>query len=117
MSAYSDKLKDPRWQKKRLEVLERAGWKCEYCDEDTKTLHVHHGIYWKDFDPWNYPDVTLHCLCEDCHSMVQIWMEEIKDWMGSISILKLAELAEDIIPDFDVVCKLYWDHEHGSKAK
>jgi len=25
--SYSEKLRDPRWQKKRLELLESAGWK------------------------------------------------------------------------------------------
>jgi len=25
---YKEKLLDPRWQKKRLEVLERDGWAC-----------------------------------------------------------------------------------------
>jgi hypothetical protein len=25
---YSDKLKDPRWQKKRLQIMERDNWCC-----------------------------------------------------------------------------------------
>ncbi len=28
---YWQKLQDPRWQRKRLEILNRAGWKCEKC--------------------------------------------------------------------------------------
>jgi hypothetical protein len=39
--SYADLLKDPRWQKKRLEVLESNGWACEACGSATKTLHVH----------------------------------------------------------------------------
>ncbi len=38
MSEYLEKLKDPRWQKKRLAVMERAGWKCQCCSETKKTL-------------------------------------------------------------------------------
>jgi len=28
---YAEKLKDPRWQKKRLERLDLAEWECEIC--------------------------------------------------------------------------------------
>lgn len=65
--SYSEKLKDPRWQKKRLEVLERAGWKCEGCGDAANTLHVHHGHYVKGREPWEYPAHVLWSLCEDCH--------------------------------------------------
>lgn len=41
-SAYSEKLKNPRWQKKRLEIFERDGWKCRACQDEKSTLHVHH---------------------------------------------------------------------------
>ena len=30
-TTYSDKLKSPKWQKKRLEVLNLRGFKCEKC--------------------------------------------------------------------------------------
>lgn len=67
MSAYSEKLKDPRWQKKRLAVIERANWKCEGCGSAKATLHVHHGYYERGKAPWDYDDATLHVLCEECH--------------------------------------------------
>src|SRR5690349_9251321 len=66
MNNYSAKLKDPRWQKKRLSILERAGWKCQCCEDDKSTLQVHHLIY-GDCEPWDVPDETLECLCEACH--------------------------------------------------
>lgn len=28
---YAKKLMDPRWQKKRLEIFKRDGWKCQNC--------------------------------------------------------------------------------------
>ena len=40
--SYKKLLKDPRWQKKRLKVLERAGWACEECGDTKTELHVHH---------------------------------------------------------------------------
>lgn len=64
---YSTKLKDPRWQKKRLEILQRDNWSCQRCGDNKSTLHVHHRRYIPDRDPWDYPDDILVTLCEDCH--------------------------------------------------
>ena len=64
---YSDQLRHPNWQRKRLEVLEAAGWKCESCDASEKTLHVHHKRYVKGREVWDYERSELEALCEDCH--------------------------------------------------
>ena len=53
--SYSDKLKDPKWQQKRLRVLEKAGFRCGRCHVETKMLHVHHAYYEKGVEPWEYP--------------------------------------------------------------
>lgn len=66
-SEYSKKLRDPRWQKKRLEIMQRDGFACQKCGEETKTLNVHHTYYIVGNDPWGYPDASLITLCEDCH--------------------------------------------------
>jgi hypothetical protein len=66
MSTYDGKLKDPRWQKRRLEIFQRDGWRCGRCDNSEQTLHVHHR--WYEGEPWEAPDEALVTLCEDCHS-------------------------------------------------
>jgi hypothetical protein len=63
---YAQKLKDPRWQKRRLHILEQRGWKCERCRDDKTTLHVHHKKY--RGQPWEALDHDLEVLCEPCHS-------------------------------------------------
>jgi hypothetical protein len=68
-SAYSQKLLDPRWQKKRLEILERDSWCCQLCYSETKTLHVHHKKYEYGKDPWNVGDEYLITLCDECHEI------------------------------------------------
>jgi hypothetical protein len=68
MPSYSEKLRDPRWQRLRLEVMERDGFKCQFCFDDKSTLHVHHKVYRKGFQPWDYPADHLITLCELCHS-------------------------------------------------
>lgn len=64
---YSEKLKDPRWQKKRLEIFERDEWACQRCGDDTETLNVHHLLYQKGKEPWDYEDKLLITLCSSCH--------------------------------------------------
>ena len=66
---YSAKLKDPRWWKKRLKILERDKWTCQkqLCLDTESTLMVHHRLYLPNTEPWDYPDELLVTLCEDCH--------------------------------------------------
>jgi hypothetical protein len=65
---YSEKMKDPRWQRKRLEVFERDEWCCQVCCDDSATLNVHHRYYLNNKEPWEYPNEALITLCEDCHN-------------------------------------------------
>lgn len=64
---YFEKFKDPRWQKKRLEILERDEWRCRVCGDKDMQLNVHHTIYYEDTDPWKYANRNLITLCEACH--------------------------------------------------
>ena len=66
--SYIEKLKDPRWQKKRVEILERDHWSCVSCREKTQTLHVHHLFYLYGKEPWDIPNGFLITLCEKCHN-------------------------------------------------
>lgn len=78
-SSYQDALRDPRWQKKRLKILERDGWKCVECNAEDKPLHVHHSYYHPGFEgPWAYPDHSLLTLCEECHSVEESLLSEIR---------------------------------------
>ena len=64
---YFEKLKDPRWQKKRLEILERDKWTCRYCGEKERKLHVHHLFYIPKTEPWEIHNGFLITLCDKCH--------------------------------------------------
>lgn len=67
---YKEKLKDQRWVKRRMEIMERDNHRCMICGEDTSRLNVHHLHYKKGAEPWEYGDNELATLCEDCHKMV-----------------------------------------------
>lgn len=67
---YAEKLKHPKWQKKRLEILERDSFTCSYCGDTETTLHVHH-LEYKGKNPWDTPSDSLVCACEDCHEFLE----------------------------------------------
>lgn len=75
-STYWQKLQDPRWQKKRLEILNRDGFKCRVCGCEQRQLQVHHGYYISKRDPWNYPDSSLKTLCSVCHEQETLIVNE-----------------------------------------
>lgn len=68
--SYAEKLKDPRWQRKRLEVMEETDFRCELCGDHESTLNVHHKMYLKGKDPWEYYRNQLAVLCDRCHENV-----------------------------------------------
>jgi len=79
--SYFDLLKDPRWQRLRLELMQRANFSCQECGAKDKMLTVHHGYYEFEMRPWEYPAESLHCLCEECHECAQqsyrLWKQMI----------------------------------------
>lgn len=92
---YAEKLRDPRWQKRRLEILDKAKFHCLNCDSTDKELHVHHLLYERGKDPWEYEDKLLLPLCKDCHEL-------IADMQADVTKL-LAEFTPDV-----------WGELHGA---
>lgn len=67
MSLYSEKLKHPRWQRKRLEIFQRDNWRCRQCGDPDTELVVHHKVYRAGVEPWEYGGGDLVTLCVNCH--------------------------------------------------
>jgi hypothetical protein len=84
--SYSQKLLDPRWQKKRLEVLDAAEFQCEICGDSKSTLHVHHKQYIKGHEVWEYEREQLACLCETCHQNQHIEELRFQDLLSRIPL-------------------------------
>lgn len=70
MSSYSKLLRDPRWQRMRLEIFSRDNWACEFCLDTNSELQVHHDYYIYGLKPWEYPTSILRTLCDACHELV-----------------------------------------------
>lgn len=66
-STYAERLKDPRWQRRRLEVMNRDGFACRFCGDAETTLNVHHKYYLPKYMPWDYPAESCITLCRCCH--------------------------------------------------
>jgi hypothetical protein len=89
---FLDQYKDPRWQKKRLEIMKRDEFRCQVCGEKEITLNVHHRIYFNDKKIWEYEDNHLITLCENCHELAHIAREQIK--------LNIADIHEMFLSDY-----------------
>ena len=72
---YSDLLNDPRWQKKRDEILSRDEHHCRLCGK-SNDLHVHHILYEDNTEPWDYDESYLITVCEFCHNRIHSQMQE-----------------------------------------
>lgn len=98
---YANKLKNPKWQKKRLEILSRDEFTCQHCQDKEETLHVHHMYYEYGKNPWEYDSASLVTLCSGCHEIESEHIKEISPRL--LNILKanlfsyeLERLAEAI---------------------
>lgn len=79
---YYEQLKDPRWQKKRLEIFTRDNFTCISCGSFHETLHVHHGVYIKGLKAWQYESKHLHTLCYSCHDTTELFIPTIYQLIG-----------------------------------
>ena len=68
MSSYSELLKRPEWNIKRIEILKRDNFTCQLCNTTYEEMHVHH-LYYEDHwpPPWEYDNEALITLCANCH--------------------------------------------------
>lgn len=124
-SSYLEKLKDPRWQRRRLQIMDLHNFECSSCGDKTKTLHVHHKAYKKNAEPWEYQDHELDCICEDCHeyeTFLDKYLEESlyqfkTDFCNSPNKLTLIGFIEGQLlgsgPGHEKIKVLSWEHAHG----
>jgi hypothetical protein len=98
---YSDWFLDPRWQKKRLEVLERDNWTCQLCgyqfeqnaEHVQKPLDVHHLRYVRGRKPFEYENEDLVTLCRPCHSV-----QDRRGGLTSVGAIIPGVLADMVAP-------------------
>lgn len=94
-SDYAAKLRDPRWQRRRLAVFARDDWTCRFCGETRHTLHVHHLAYESGREPWEYPLESLLTVCEPCHELERRRDRLERQLVRAIRLAGLNALAVD----------------------
>lgn len=89
---YSEQLRDPRWQRRRLAILNRSDFSCEECGDASSTLNVHHRIYRRGAAPWEYEDDELRALCENCHQAEHQIRGALTESMARMRLYTLSQL-------------------------
>jgi hypothetical protein len=100
--SYSEKLKSPQWQRKRLEIFGAAGWTCEQCGGEKKPLHVHHSYYQQGLEPWDYPADAYHVLCEECH-----------ETRAEVERRLLRAVCGMLVQEIEELCSVIETSDHG----
>lgn len=106
--SYKEKLRHPKWQEKRLRIMERDGFSCTYCGDKEDTQHVHHKKY-TGKDPWDAPDEDLQTVCKCCHSILEIVKK-----VGGILVLSIKRVFDQ--EDCAKVFIAYIKSNCGSKS-
>ena len=110
MTTYADLLKDPRWQKRRLEVMQRDEFTCQMCGAKDKTLHVHHEEYTCS-NPWDEPGENLRTLCDVCHELERERKGEEQDLLHSLPKLQPPSFQHLHLKQEPVPLPLYPQHQ------
>ncbi len=95
---YSELLKDPRWQRLRLQVFERDEWACRFCGDKKATLAVHHTEYVRGNLPWEYDPHTLLTVCEQCHQIE--YERRRQDEQSLLNLLRVEGVSSPELHDF-----------------
>lgn len=91
--SYNELLRHPKWQRRRLEIMQRDEWKCRSCTETEKELHVHHLRYTSN-KPWEEPDEHLITLCDSCHKAYH-YLDSCPDF-GFETFILICRLIDEI---------------------
>jgi len=100
MTKYSELLKDPRWQKKRLQVMERDDFSCQKCFDKDNMLVIHHLFYLRSeyHNPWDYPGFALVTLCQDCHNE-EHEAEQFNKGIDFVKELKIFGIPDSVVSE------------------
>lgn len=115
LMTYAEKLKNPKWQKMRLEVLSRDNWTCKNCGTEKETLHVHHLSYQYGKDPWEYPLENFVTLCGSCHEDEEYFKNEVKKEIEKfyLNVGKSVQLAECIFNLTKIMASVQKEQNNG----
>lgn len=80
-SSYADKLRDPRWENRRMWFVRKHGAWCRSCKRKGIEFQVHHKVYRKGVEPWDHTDDEMILLCRGCHLE---WHQALQEFRGAV---------------------------------
>jgi len=87
--SYDEQLKSGKWQKKRLEIMQRDNFKCRCCNSENE-LNIHHLYYLPKTKLWEYDNDGMVTVCKKCHEIL------------TFELSKLSGLIA-----FEIICRKY----------
>jgi 5-methylcytosine-specific restriction endonuclease McrA len=93
---YKEQLKDGRWQRKRLEIMERDGFKCRCC-KSTNDLTVHHLYYLPNTLLWEYENEGMVTICKTDHDKITFELAKL----GGLVAFKILTGEFDLFNELD----------------
>lgn len=87
--------------------MNRDAFSCRNCRSKENTLHVHHGLYRKNTEPWDYDNSELVTLCEDCHKVVESRREILLKYTTHPRAQKAATSIAMLLAGVSLHCPYY----------
>ena len=113
---FADQYRDPRWQKKRLEILSRDGFKCCLCGRDDTQLHVHHTSYEKGRMIWEYPNGYYRTLCDPCHKKLHALKDITSESLGDFERVAIDGMINIKFKDIELILSAINDPTSAPRA-
>lgn len=101
---YKEKLLNPKWQKKRLKIMQRDKFTCQGCGDRETTLHIHHIKYNSNGEPWDIEDENLITYCSDCHLLIEFIKQNQDEKITKIKGIYKRKSADGFYKNFTVIC-------------
>jgi hypothetical protein len=88
MASFADRFKDPRWLRRRDEIIAAADYQCQDCGA-ADTLEVHICYFEKGCEPWEYPDEAYRCICAEDRAIRRPLEKELRKIFASFTAAEL----------------------------
>lgn len=89
---WREQYKHPNWQRKRMEVLDVSGFKCQRCGDTETQIHVHHKRYVKGRMVWEYGIDELEVLCDTCHEVSHAEKDAFQEFIAVLPSQAIPEI-------------------------
>lgn len=94
---YAEKLKDPRWKKLSASIKAQEHLTCLRCGRKSYALHVHHRLYERGREPWEYERNNFECLCDECHAEIEDLLKRLRFGCCTLTFRSLRRVLKYVV--------------------